>query len=197
MIESDMHLVQAPLYRVKNKGWHCDYTEALQFCGNELNWDPAAIMGIISFCYTSGNRTLLTEIERKPWLSELNGDSDPILKKIPKGSESVGVLNQLATLNASSSQRQLAIVFLQHSIIKQWKDTYFWSLYLSFHAYLEMSDVVMPVIADRINTLVKIMDIVKKQRNDEINVPEQIEKELQEWLKEREAMKKAFKQYGV
>ncbi len=84
MIESDMHLVQAPLYRVKNKGWHCDYTEALQFCGNELNWDPAAIMGIISFCYTSGNRTLLTEIERKPWLSELNGDSDPILKKIPK-----------------------------------------------------------------------------------------------------------------
>lgn len=141
----------------------------------------------------------LSSLLRK-WASEsLERDEEVknILKKIPKDTDSFGVLNLLATLNASSSQRQLAIVSLQHSIIKQLKDTYFLSLYLPFHAYLEMSDVVMPVIADRINTLVKIMDIVKKQRNDEINVPEQIEKELQEWLKEREAMKKAFKQYGV
>lgn len=84
MIESDMHLVQRPLYRAANNGWYFDYTESLQHCGHELHWDPAAVMGIICFCYTSGDRTLLTEIKRKPWLSELDKDSEPVLKKIPE-----------------------------------------------------------------------------------------------------------------
>ena len=84
MIESDMHLVQSPLYRAGNNGYYCNYIEALQICGNELHWDPTAIMSIICFCYASGDRTLLTEIKRKPWLSELNENSEPVLKKIPE-----------------------------------------------------------------------------------------------------------------
>ena len=106
-------------------------------------------------------------------------------------------LSLISTMIASSTKRQLATLELQHQIIKELKDAFFTSLYLPFHAYLEMSDAVIPVIADRINTLETVVDIVKEQRSDEINVPERIEKELREWLKEREDMKRAIKQYGV
>lgn len=83
MIDSDMHLVQRPLYRSGKNGWFFHYMEAVQHSPEVLDWDPAAILAILSFCYTSGDRTLLAQIRRKPWLSEIDTHGEVALKNIP------------------------------------------------------------------------------------------------------------------
>lgn len=82
--ETSLHLFQSPRYQTISGEWFNTFSEAVvnSPC-NEFSWDEAAISSIISFSYICGNRTLLKEIKRQPWLSDIGSDNYPNLKLIP------------------------------------------------------------------------------------------------------------------
>ena len=82
-IETNLHLYQPPMYRAGDGSWHEKFVEALLHTSNDLTWDPAAILSILSFNYACGNRTLLNEINRKPWLSSIQANGETKLEEIP------------------------------------------------------------------------------------------------------------------
>ncbi len=83
-IESSLHLYQPPLYRSNRGKWHNQFIEAASDSSNKLSWDVSAIMGILGFGYTTGDRTLVNEIKRLPWLSRIGTDNEPVLEKVPE-----------------------------------------------------------------------------------------------------------------
>ena len=82
-LESSLHLAQRPLYIGEKGIGRQSFLEAVDDCREELTWDPAAILSIASFGYACGERTLVNEIKRRPWLSEIGTDSKVHLKNIP------------------------------------------------------------------------------------------------------------------
>jgi asparagine synthase (glutamine-hydrolysing) len=82
-IESSRHLQQLPLYRASNGSWSHNYDHTLAGCGDRLTWDPAAILSIIAFNYACGDRTLLSEITRRPWLSRVDDEGQVRHEPIP------------------------------------------------------------------------------------------------------------------
>ncbi|MFX0202447.1 MAG: asparagine synthase-related protein, partial [Candidatus Hodarchaeota archaeon] len=52
-------------------------------CASKITWDPAAILAILDFSFTCGDRTLVNEIKRRPWLSKIGPDNESQLEKIP------------------------------------------------------------------------------------------------------------------
>lgn len=81
-LESSRHLYQPPLYK-GGSVWTQDLQEALCGAGRRLTWDVGAVLGIISFSYPCGDRTLVHEVTRRPWLSKVGGDRQAILEEIP------------------------------------------------------------------------------------------------------------------
>jgi asparagine synthase (glutamine-hydrolysing) len=77
------HLYQPVRYRARDGSWHAMFNEAVLHSGHQLTWDYAAILSMISFGYICGDRTLVKEIKRQPWLSEIRSDGEPILQPIP------------------------------------------------------------------------------------------------------------------
>jgi hypothetical protein len=82
-LESQSHLYEPTLYRVANASWHRNYADAVECGPTRLTLDPAAVLSILSFNYCCGDRTLLNEVKRRPWLSKLDEDGDPTLQEIP------------------------------------------------------------------------------------------------------------------
>lgn len=82
-LETSLHLSQPPLYQASDHSWNRDFIEAIKRSGDHLTWDPAAILSILSFNYVCGDRTLVKEIKRRPWLSSIDADSEPKLGAIP------------------------------------------------------------------------------------------------------------------
>ncbi len=76
-----LSLYQAPSYQV-GKTWYSSFPAARTATG-PLTWDSAAILSLLCFNFASGDRTLLCEVKRQPWLSELGGDAEPMLAQIP------------------------------------------------------------------------------------------------------------------
>ena len=82
-LESSLHLYQPPLYRGLQGGWRKSFIDAVGDCGRKLTWDVGAILGILGFCYTCGDRTLINQVKRRPWLSKIGADNEPVVMKIP------------------------------------------------------------------------------------------------------------------
>ncbi len=106
-METSLHLYQPPLYRATGGIWEKSFAEALRSCNTTVTWDISAILSILSFGYTCGDRTLINEVSRRPWLSEVGPDGQPQLKEIPKHGrrwesavQIAGDLNNLLTKEA-------------------------------------------------------------------------------------------------
>ena len=82
-LESSLHLSQTPLYRGGEGTWKKSFIDAVSDCNGKLTWDPAAILSILSFGYVCGDRTLLNEVKRRPWLSRITEDGECFLETIP------------------------------------------------------------------------------------------------------------------
>ena len=82
-LDSSLHLVQAPLYRGVQGNWTKRFSHAVDDCNIPLTWDPAAFFSINSFGYACGERTLLNEIKRQPWLSRITEEGQIQLEMIP------------------------------------------------------------------------------------------------------------------
>ncbi len=83
-LESSLHLYQPPLYRGSRGEWKDIFVDAVAQCDEKLTWDTAAILAILSFNYACGDRTLVNEVKRQPWLSEIGPDNEPRLEEIPQ-----------------------------------------------------------------------------------------------------------------
>lgn len=82
-LESSLHLFQPPLYIGEDGNWRESYADALGGCKTSLSWDPAAILSVLSFNYPCGDRTLIKEVKRQPWLCEIDDDGEVCLSDIP------------------------------------------------------------------------------------------------------------------
>lgn len=83
-LETSLHLYQPPLYCAKDSIWTNSFAESIKNCNDMLTWDISAILGILSFGYTCGDRSLINEISRRPWLSEIGSDGKVKLEEIPE-----------------------------------------------------------------------------------------------------------------
>lgn len=82
-LESSLHLFQPPLYIGEDGNWSKSYVNAVSGCKMSLSWDPAAILSVLSFNYPCGDRTLIKEVKRQPWLSEAQEGGQFCLSNIP------------------------------------------------------------------------------------------------------------------
>ncbi|MCP4590277.1 MAG: hypothetical protein GY842_06015 [bacterium] len=82
-LESSLHLFQTPMYRAGDGSWHSDYRGAVNCSGERLTWDSAGILATLAYSYPCGDRTLLKEVRRRPWLSKIGADGEPRLEVIP------------------------------------------------------------------------------------------------------------------
>jgi len=82
--ESSRHLFQQPLYKVEGGSWQKYFDDSVREFNGRLTWDPAAILSINSFGYVVGDRTLVKEIKRRPWLSQINKDGSIFLEEVPE-----------------------------------------------------------------------------------------------------------------
>ena len=87
-LHTQYHLYQPPRYRASDGSWNRIFRDAVVRSntgpGTHLHWEPAAVMSINSYGYTCGDLTLLREIRRQPWLSEIGLDGQPYLLEIPR-----------------------------------------------------------------------------------------------------------------
>lgn len=83
-LESSLHLYQRPLYQGSQGDWRTSFIDAVSDCPEKLTWDVSAILSIISFGYPCGNRTLVNEVRRQPWLSSIRQDNEVFLEKLPQ-----------------------------------------------------------------------------------------------------------------
>jgi asparagine synthase (glutamine-hydrolysing) len=83
-LETSRHLFQPPIYRAARPGagWHRRFDDAVLDLKGKASWDVAAILSILSFDYACGDRTLLKEIKRRPWLSDVSR-GEPRLEPLP------------------------------------------------------------------------------------------------------------------
>ncbi|MCK5219931.1 hypothetical protein KAR10_10415 [bacterium] len=82
-LETSLHLAQPPLYSGSAGVWKQSFVDAAGDCPGKLTWDPAAVLSMLSFSYVCGDRTLVNEVKRRPWLSEISDDGKACLEKIP------------------------------------------------------------------------------------------------------------------
>jgi hypothetical protein len=95
-LESSKHLYQPPLYRTGDGLWQSNYQKVLDKTPNEVNLDLSAIHSYLSFGFVSGNRTLLQNIKKQPWLSKISDDNLPVLESIPNHNFYTGTSDLLA-----------------------------------------------------------------------------------------------------
>lgn len=82
-LESSLHLYQLPLYRGTGSSWKASFLEAINDCDRNITWDPAAILAILEFHYACGDRTLVNEVKRRPWMSSIGPHNEPYFEDIP------------------------------------------------------------------------------------------------------------------
>jgi hypothetical protein len=83
LYDSDRHLYQPPLYGSGDGQWRGDFLAATK-AGADFTWDHAAIACLLSYSFASCDRTLVSEIQRKPWLSSLSQDGEIEFGPIPR-----------------------------------------------------------------------------------------------------------------
>jgi len=70
-------------YRAQDGSWHRKFSDALAHSGSDLTWDPGGILSVMSLCHPCGDRTLISEIKRRPWMSTIAEDGEPHLAELP------------------------------------------------------------------------------------------------------------------
>lgn len=80
-IETSNHLFQPPKY-LSNGIYFDKYNEAFMKSNDNLTLDIGSIQSFLSFGYICGDRTLVKEITRQPWLSDIK-DNKVVLNDIP------------------------------------------------------------------------------------------------------------------
>lgn len=80
---SNQHLFIPPLYSSSDGIWRKDFLDSLSSEKVPLHWDLSAILSMISFGYACGNRTLIKEVKRQPWLSTIHKDHTVTLEDVP------------------------------------------------------------------------------------------------------------------
>jgi hypothetical protein len=83
MLETSLHLYQPVRYTRSNKDWFSDYSRAISEGERELTLDISALLSVLALNYPCGDRTLLQEIKRQPWLSVISPDGKAALEPIP------------------------------------------------------------------------------------------------------------------
>ena len=79
----DMNLYDTPFYTENGKVWRNSFWSSVDQCREPLNWDVSSILSLLSFDYACGDRTLLSEVKRSPWLSSLDIEGNLHLGDIP------------------------------------------------------------------------------------------------------------------
>ena len=80
-----LHLYQPPKYKANGDAkWRNTFKEAVVDLSGPANWDVAAILGILSFGYPCGDRTLIQGVTRQPWLSKTLDNQNVLLEEIPE-----------------------------------------------------------------------------------------------------------------
>lgn len=82
LITTSKHLYQPPLYGTGSGCWSNSYIKSVKTHTGDFIWDSAAILSMLSFGYPCGDRTLIRDIFRQPWLSNIQNDQI-ILEPIP------------------------------------------------------------------------------------------------------------------
>jgi len=84
-LESSLHLFQPPLYRYQADGasWRDSFAAAVEDGGRKLTWDTSAVLSIVSFGHVCGDRTLVNEVKRRPWMSKIGEDGGIQLEPVP------------------------------------------------------------------------------------------------------------------
>ena len=72
-MESSNHLFQKPKYSLSDGSWSDDFLKVAS-SSPSLTWDPAALLSYVSFGYVCGDKTLVKEVRRQPWLSDCGGN---------------------------------------------------------------------------------------------------------------------------
>jgi hypothetical protein len=80
---TNSQLYVPPVYRGLETKWQKDFIAVVKDSEKILSWDLSAILSILSFGYVCGNRTLIQDIKRQPWLSKILPDNSVILETIP------------------------------------------------------------------------------------------------------------------
>jgi len=83
-LESNLHLFKPSKYKTTKNQWCDSFNEALFKSDTQLSWDFSGVMSMISFGYVCGDRTLIKEISRTPWLSHIDENGRVLLEEIPK-----------------------------------------------------------------------------------------------------------------
>lgn len=83
-LETSLHLFQPPLYQDSTGHWSNNFSKAVADSNTRLTIDPVSVASILSFGWVVGDRTLLSEMRRRPWLSEIDIDNKPVLRRIPR-----------------------------------------------------------------------------------------------------------------
>lgn len=83
IIENSKYLYQPPMFN-SGSNWYSSFSDAIKFAPDKLTIDIAAIHSFLAFGFVCGNRTLIKEVTRQPWLSKISKDNEIILEKIPE-----------------------------------------------------------------------------------------------------------------
>lgn len=73
-------LHERPRYRAGDGPWRDSFFAAVGDAGPRLRWDTAALLGIVGRNYATGDRTLVQEVVRQPWLAAADGET---LRPVP------------------------------------------------------------------------------------------------------------------
>lgn len=96
-MESSLHLYQPPRYRAtpEQGAWKTSFLEAARDVQGPLTWDSAAVLSILSYGHVCGDRTLVREVRRQPWLSRAEPHKT-VLRDIPPHGRSMADAQEIA-----------------------------------------------------------------------------------------------------
>lgn len=79
----NIHLYESPYYTQNGRDWSECFWGAIDQADEPLHWDVSSILSIMSLNYTCGNRTLVEEVSRSPWLSSFDASGQVYQEPIP------------------------------------------------------------------------------------------------------------------
>ena len=68
----EVPLYDSPSYTRNGQDWTGSFWGVVDQCDESLHWDASSILSILSFNYPVGDRTLVKEVSRSPWLSSFD-----------------------------------------------------------------------------------------------------------------------------
>jgi len=83
-METSKYLFQKTKYRALDGDWHDNYFDALKDTSEKITFDISTILSMTSFTYPVGVGTLVNEIKRQPWMSNIDNMGIYKLEEIPK-----------------------------------------------------------------------------------------------------------------